>query len=152
MKRILTTNISPSGSLNTDAVGNAFLLHRNTPPADMGVSPSELLFRRSINDYMPKPVTFRQEWSKLADMREKAHAKRFQNAQRYAATTEQKQLEVETLLAYKTSVEIAQPSGIPLEPLSIAFPTGSTKYSLMEAVNVPEKQTLPTENCHTRCN
>ena len=49
MKRILTTNISPSGSLNTDAVGNAFLLHRNTPPADMGVSPSELLFRRSIN-------------------------------------------------------------------------------------------------------
>ena len=94
MKRILTTNISPSGSLNTDAVGNALLLHRSTPPADMGLSPSELLFGRSINDHMPKPVTFRREWSELADMREKAHAKRFENAQRYAATTEQKQLEV----------------------------------------------------------
>jgi hypothetical protein len=31
MKRILTTNIPPSGSLDTDEVAKALLLHRNTP-------------------------------------------------------------------------------------------------------------------------
>lgn len=31
MKQILTTNISPSGSLDTDEVAKALLLHRNTP-------------------------------------------------------------------------------------------------------------------------
>ena len=80
MKRILTTNISPSGSLDTDAVAKALLLHRNTPPADMGVLPSELLFGRNITDHMPKPITFRREWSELADLREKAYAQRYDYA------------------------------------------------------------------------
>eukprot|EP00111_Clytia_hemisphaerica_P024151 TCONS_00071197-protein len=61
MKRILATNFSPSGSLNTDGLTKALLLHRNTPPPDMGVSPSELLFGRNITDHMPRPVTFRRE-------------------------------------------------------------------------------------------
>ena len=47
MKRILTTNISPSG-LDTDAASKALLLHRNTPAQDMGVSPAELLFGRPL--------------------------------------------------------------------------------------------------------
>ena len=76
MKRMLTTNISPSGSLDTDAAAKALLLHRNTPPPDMGVSPAELLFGRHIIDHMPKPIRFKQEWSELADMREMAHARR----------------------------------------------------------------------------
>ena len=75
-KRILTTNINESGSLDTDAVIKALLLHRNTPSPDIGVSPSELLFGRTINDHLPNPVRFRQEWSELADARERAFNKR----------------------------------------------------------------------------
>ena len=80
MKQILTTNISTSGFLDTDTVAKALLLHRNTPPADMGVSPSEVLFGRNITDHMPKPITFRREWSELADLREKACAQRYDYA------------------------------------------------------------------------
>ena len=36
MKRLLSTNIAPSGSLDTDAVTKALLLHRNTSPPDIG--------------------------------------------------------------------------------------------------------------------
>ena len=76
MKRILTTNISPSGSLDTDEVGMALLLNRNTPPPDIGASPAELLFGRSINDHLPSQNQIRKEWSELADAREKASMKR----------------------------------------------------------------------------
>ena len=82
MKRILTTKISPSGSLNTDEVGMALLLHRNTPPPDIGASPAELLFGRSINDHLPSPNQIRKEWSELADAREKASMKRQYNVNR----------------------------------------------------------------------
>ena len=77
MKQILATNISTSGFLDTDTVSKTLLLHRNIPSADMGVSPSEVLFGRNITDHMPKPITFRREWSKLADLREKAYAQRY---------------------------------------------------------------------------
>ena len=80
MKRILTTNISPSGSLNTNAASKALLLHRNTPPQDMGVSPAELLFGRPLSDHMPKPIRNRREWIELADRREMAHTSRQQLA------------------------------------------------------------------------
>jgi len=76
MKRILTTNISPSGSLDTDAAAKAILLHRNTPPPDMGVSPAELLFGHPLRDHLPKPIRMRLEWLELADRRETAHAQR----------------------------------------------------------------------------
>ena len=80
MKRILTTNISQSGSLDTDTVAKALLLHRNTPPPDMGLSPAELLFGRNITDHMPQPIQFRFEWSELADARERAFQKRHEHA------------------------------------------------------------------------
>ena len=80
IKRILTTNVTPSGSLDTDAVAKALLLHRNTPPPDIGVSPAELLFGRNINDHLPNPITFRKEWSELADARETAYNKRRSHA------------------------------------------------------------------------
>ena len=82
MKRMLTINISPSGSLDTDAAANALLLHSNTPPPDMGVSPAKLLFGRHITDHMLKPICFKQEWSELADMREMAHARRKEESTR----------------------------------------------------------------------
>jgi len=75
-KRILTTNGTESGSLDTDDVAKALLLHRNTPPPDIGVSPAELFFGRNINDHLPSPVKFRKEWSELADGRETAYNKR----------------------------------------------------------------------------
>ena len=84
MKRLLTTNISPSGSLDTNAVAKAILLHRNTPPPDMGVSPAELLFGHPLRDHMPKPVRMRLEWLELADRRETAHAQRNSYANSHA--------------------------------------------------------------------
>ena len=77
MKRTLTTNISPSGSLDTNEVAKALLLHRNTPPPDIGASPAELLFGRPLHDHLPNPVRFRREWLDLANMREKAVERRF---------------------------------------------------------------------------
>ena len=77
MKRILTTNVSPSGTLDTDEVVKALLLHRNTPVADMGLSPAELLFGRPINDHLPRPTQYRQQWQTHAQIRENAAHKRY---------------------------------------------------------------------------
>ena len=90
MKRILTTNVSPSGSLDNNEVAKALLLHRNTPPPDIGASPAELLFGRHINDHMPSPSRFRKEWSELADGREKAMRMRHLYATKHENTTELK--------------------------------------------------------------
>ena len=67
MKRLLTTNISPSGSVDTNAVAKAILLHRNTPPPDMGVSPAEIPLGHPLRDHMPKPIHMRLEWLELAN-------------------------------------------------------------------------------------
>ena len=75
-QRILTTNISNSGSLDTNPVGKALLLHRNTPSPDIGASPAELIFARPINDHLPNPITTRKVWPELADAREKAFDRR----------------------------------------------------------------------------
>lgn len=45
VKRLLTTNISPLGSLDTDNVAKALLLYRNTPAPDMGNFTGETSFR-----------------------------------------------------------------------------------------------------------
>ncbi|XP_057310694.1 uncharacterized protein K02A2.6-like [Hydractinia symbiolongicarpus] len=90
IKRILTTNISQSGSLDTDNVAKALLLYRNTPSPDMGVSPSELLFGRNIRDHLPAPRRFRKEWIDLADICENAFTRKHQQA----CTTSQRQLPV----------------------------------------------------------
>ena len=80
MKRILTTNISPSGSLNTDAASKTLLLHRNTPPQDI----AELLSGRPLTDHMPRSLRIRREWIELADRREMAHENRKQQADSYS--------------------------------------------------------------------
>lgn len=82
MKRILTTNIKSDGSLDTDAVSKALLLHRNTPTADIGASPAELLFGRPLRDHLPNPVRFRQEWADLAEHREAVIQNRYLPSQR----------------------------------------------------------------------
>ena len=77
MKRILTTNIGCDGSLDSDNVAKALLLHRNTPSSDIGASPAELLFGRPIRNHLPTPVDVRREWTELAKQREIAMRKRF---------------------------------------------------------------------------
>ena len=66
MKCILTTNISLSGSLHTDEVAKALLLHRNIPSPYLSESPAELLFGCLLNDHLSNPVKFRREgWISL---------------------------------------------------------------------------------------
>lgn len=65
MKRIFMTNISPSGSLDTDEVAKALLLHHNTPPPDLGASPAEILFACPLNDYLLNPMKFCHEWLQM---------------------------------------------------------------------------------------
>lgn len=76
MKRILTTNVSQSGSIDTDEIAKALLLHRNTPAPDMGASPAEFLFGRPIKDHLPPPVQFHKQWLELANLREETFHKR----------------------------------------------------------------------------
>ena len=49
-KRLLLTNIGPSGSLNNDKFLRAILQLRNTPDPDCKVSPAEIVFGRRLKD------------------------------------------------------------------------------------------------------
>lgn len=94
MKRMLTTNIGADGSLDTDSVAKALLLHRNTPSLDIGASPAELLFGRPIRDHLPNPTRFRREWIDLADLRETAMTKRHQTQTKYVPPRDLNELNV----------------------------------------------------------
>ena len=50
VKRLMRSNISPSGSLNTDCFLRAMLQLRNTPDPDCGVSAAEIVFGRPMRD------------------------------------------------------------------------------------------------------
>ena len=78
-KRILLDNVGPRGDLNNDKVARALLQHRNTPLQDIGLSPAQLLYGRTLRDCLPSMAEanrVRPEWRMLADDREKALAKR----------------------------------------------------------------------------
>ena len=78
-KRLILDNISPNGSLNTDRVARALLIHHNQTDPVSGLSPSEVIFGRRLRDHLPlQPHKFqpRAEWRLEADQREKAYAKR----------------------------------------------------------------------------
>jgi len=95
MKRILTTNISQSGSLDVDTVAKALLPQRNTPSYDIGASPAELLFRRPISGHLLNPTCFRHEWTDLADQRETAmRTKRIIQMKRILLRKDLKQLKI----------------------------------------------------------
>lgn len=67
------------GSLDTDEVAKALLLHCNTPPPDLGASPAEILFSHPLNGHLLNSIKFRCEWLELADMCEKAINQQFVN-------------------------------------------------------------------------
>ena len=52
-KRILSDNVDSSGRLNQDKVARALLIHRNTPVADIQISPAVMLYGRPIRDHLP---------------------------------------------------------------------------------------------------
>ena len=78
-KRMLRENVTNTGSLDTDSFKRALLTHRNTPDRDTGMSPAQVIFGRTIRDFIPvKPNMYkpRKEWLLTSDMRELALAKR----------------------------------------------------------------------------
>ena len=90
-KRILSENVAPNGSLNTDKACRALLQYRNTPIQHLGLSPSQILFHRDLRDGVPTdPRSLRphKRWIKAAYCREEAFKNRNQSMiERYNHTT-----------------------------------------------------------------
>ena len=86
-KRILHENVSPHGSLETEAVSKALLQYRNTPIQGFGLSPAQILFHRNLRDSIPiQPSLLRPhtQWLLAAKNREEAFEERNRKtAERY---------------------------------------------------------------------
>jgi len=78
-KRILSDNTGPKGDLNTDRLARALMQYRNTPIQNLGVSPAQMLYGRTLRDHLPSfadALRIRHEWKRLAEDRERALAKK----------------------------------------------------------------------------
>ena len=78
-KRLVMENLGSNGSLDSDKVARALLMHRNQTDPVSGLSPAEVIFGRQLRDHLPlQPERFqpRAEWRMEADQREKAFMKR----------------------------------------------------------------------------
>ena len=89
-KRIIRDNTLPNGSLDSDKAARAILQHRNTPLADLGMSPAQLLLHKTIRDHIPVNPSHYQlhkDWILSAEEREKMYAHRNQALQDAYNTT-----------------------------------------------------------------
>ena len=95
-KRLLRSNIGPTGSLNTDQFLRAMLQMRNTPDPDCKLSPAEIIFGRTIRDaftFCNRKETFlnpsvQPHWRDAWSLKEAALRKRFVRwAERYNERT-----------------------------------------------------------------
>ena len=78
-KRMIMNNLGPNGTLHSDKMARALLLHRNCPDPLTGLSPAQVIFGRVLRDHLPlQPGHFsvRAEWRQTAEMRERALAQR----------------------------------------------------------------------------
>ena len=72
-------NVGANGSLNTDKFLRALMLHRNTPDRNTGLSPSQIIFGRTVKNFLPTrhgKLTLRPEWRLTMEQRERALARR----------------------------------------------------------------------------
>ena len=72
-KRIIYDNTNNDGSLNNDRVAIAVLQYRNTPIANVGLSPAQLLMHRQLRDSIPThPSLYKphRKWIEAASKRE----------------------------------------------------------------------------------
>ena len=84
-KRLLRTNVGPTGSLDNDKLLRAMLQLRNTPDADCNVSPAEIIFGRPLRDaflFCNRREKFsnrdiRSDWRQAWALKELALRKRF---------------------------------------------------------------------------
>ena len=78
-KRLIMDNLGPNGTLHTDKLARAILMHRNCPDPNTGLSPAQVIFGRVLRDHIPlQPGKFeiREEWRVDAELRARALAKR----------------------------------------------------------------------------
>ena len=90
-KRLLMDNTKSDGSPDWDRVLRALMQHRNTPDSEYNLSPSQLVFGRPIQDFLPiKPGQFEPSnvWVNNRETRELALRSRFIKAsERWLANT-----------------------------------------------------------------
>ena len=75
VKRLITSNTSPTGELDTDAFRVAMLQYRNTPDPETKLSPAMSVFGRPIKDFIPVlPGRYQPHptWQDTLDKREEA--------------------------------------------------------------------------------
>ena len=83
MKRLLSGNTGPGGSLNNDAFRRALQQYRNTPDRETKLSPAICLFGRHLRDFVPMhPDKYlpHKAWQDTLDSREDALRKRHMTA------------------------------------------------------------------------
>ena len=83
VKRIITDNTTPNGSLDTDSLQHAVLQYCNTPDPNTELSPTQCVFGRPIKGFVPiLPGRFQPHptWSDTLAMREEAPRNRHMKA------------------------------------------------------------------------
>ena len=90
-KRIIRENVTANGSLETHTLAVALLQYRNTPIADVGLSPAQILFCRNLKDFLPAhPENYKlnSHWLKQAKLREQVCSQQYlKSAKRYNTFT-----------------------------------------------------------------